>query len=89
MEAIFPDNELDSSWLLALHWARLHRLDFGHEFVLTYGPWGFILRGYNPQTFGLVVLGWTFYTTVFFAALVQLASDSRLMRGSSRSGWRS
>ena len=69
----FPDNELDSSWLLALHWARLHRLDFGHEFVLTYGPWGFILRGYHPQTFGLVVLGWSFYSIVFFAALVQLS----------------
>ena len=69
----FPDNELDSSWLLALHWARLHRLDFGHEFVLTYGPWGFILRGYHPQTFGLVALGWMFFTTVLFAALMQLS----------------
>src|SRR4051812_10249251 len=60
-------DELDSSWFLMLHWARIHRLDFGRDLIFTYGPLGFIHQGYHPDTFGLVVVGWLSYTAVFFA----------------------
>jgi hypothetical protein len=69
-----PKDELDASWYMALHWAHIHGLDFGRDFVFTYGPWGFVFQGYEPSTYKYVVLGWTFLTIAFFAGMLRLAT---------------
>lgn len=71
--AFFFESELESSWILGLHWAWLKGLDFGHDFIFTYGPWGFLFQGYHPDTFRIDALGWTVFTAAFFAGMVQLA----------------
>jgi hypothetical protein len=72
-----PDSELDASWEVVLHWAHAQPLTFGRDLVFTYGPWGFILQGYSPQTFGWVVAGWVLYGATFFTALCVLAHRMR------------
>ncbi|MGD1278330.1 MAG: hypothetical protein ABR964_14050 [Tepidisphaeraceae bacterium] len=68
-----PPDDLDASWLLLLHWAHVHRLAFGKDVVFTFGPWGFILQGYFPETYGFLVGGWALFTIALFGGLVELA----------------
>ncbi len=35
---------LDPSWAMALGWAIQHHIQFGKDFIWTYGPLGFIIR---------------------------------------------
>jgi hypothetical protein len=63
-----PPDDLDASWNAALHWAHVHHVDFGHDFVFTYGPWGFVMLRYLPATFGWVVAAWSFLGLAFFCA---------------------
>jgi hypothetical protein len=69
----YPADQLDASWCMVLHWAYVHHLDFGNQIVFTYGPWGFILQGYDPATFDLAVGGWTLFAAAYFCGLVRLA----------------
>jgi hypothetical protein len=50
---------LDTSWMVMLHDAFLEKAAFGSEFVMTYGPWGFVgTRAFYPGTFGWLVVSW-------------------------------
>jgi hypothetical protein len=63
-----PPDDLDASWVAALHWAHVHGIDFGHDLIFTYGPWGFAMLRYLPATFGAVVGVWAFLSLAFFCA---------------------
>lgn len=69
----FPSGDLDSSWIMALKWAHAHGVDFGHDFIFTFGPWGFAFQGYDPANFGVMIAVWTLFTVAFFAGLVALS----------------
>ena len=50
---------LDTSWMVMLHDAFVGKAAFGSEFVMTYGPWGFVAtRAYFPGTFGWLLVSW-------------------------------
>jgi hypothetical protein len=68
----FSSSLLDASWCLALHWAHVYGVDFGHDFVFTFGPWGFVYAGYMPNTFTLTVLAWSLFAVTFVAGLWEL-----------------
>src|SRR4051812_34608281 len=71
-EPFFAPSEPDSSWMMAMHWAWLNRVDFGHDLLFSYGPWAFACHGYHPQTFALASAVWVFFASVFFAGAVRL-----------------
>jgi hypothetical protein len=73
----FPPGALDISWCMALHWAFVHHVDFGNQFVFTFGPWGFVWQGYHPDTFNLVIAGWSLFSMAFFAGLLSIAHRLR------------
>jgi len=43
-------------------------LQFGHDVVFAYGPWGFLSRGYYPPTHPLSVIVWTILSLAFWRA---------------------
>ena len=63
-----PPLQIDDSWELALHAAFEHHLQFGRDLVFTFGPWGFLYRGYYPPTFPIAVMVWTVLAFVFWWA---------------------
>jgi hypothetical protein len=69
---MFPD-DVDTSWTMALHDAFVQHLQFGTELVFTYGPWGFLARGYHPQTWLPAAVVWSGLALVFMFASWQLA----------------
>ncbi|MGA3065336.1 MAG: hypothetical protein ABSF29_00660 [Tepidisphaeraceae bacterium] len=69
-----PADDLDASWNVALQWAHIHHLDFGHEIVFTYGPWGFVLLRYLPAAFNWTVATWTFLGIAFFTAIWNISA---------------
>jgi len=66
-------DELDASWGMVLHWAHIHRMDFGHQIVFTYGPWGFIFGRWGPETFKWVMCGWALLAMAYFAGIVGIS----------------
>jgi hypothetical protein len=72
---------VDSGWTQALHEAFRVHLQFGHDIVFTYGPWGFITRGYHPATQLLCVAVWTGLSLVFWLATWRLARHLSGNRG--------
>ncbi|HVT88061.1 MAG TPA: DMT family transporter [Tepidisphaeraceae bacterium] len=69
----FPESDVDSSWVMGLHWAWVHKIDFAHDFIFAYGPWGFVLRGSIPETFHLTIFAWWFFSTAMFAGLYRVS----------------
>ncbi len=63
----------DNSWTEALHVAFVQHMQFGTDVVFTYGPWGFLGRGYHPGTYLIAVISWTVLTSVFLIAGWRLA----------------
>jgi hypothetical protein len=63
-----PPINPDGSWELALPTAFEHHLQFGRDLVFTFGPWGFLYRGYYPPTFPIAVMVWTLFAFVFWWA---------------------
>jgi len=61
-------DSLENSWTAALHLAWLNHLQFGSELIFTYGPWGFLARGYHPETFPAAMASWFVLATVFIFA---------------------
>jgi hypothetical protein len=47
---------IDDAWAQALHLAFVNHRQFGREVVFSYGPWGFLSRGYSPETHGIAML---------------------------------
>jgi hypothetical protein len=45
------DTPIDYAWGQALHVAFARHMQFGRDIVFTYGPWGFLARGYYPPTY--------------------------------------
>jgi hypothetical protein len=64
---------LDDDWTQILHVAFARHLQFGTELIFTYGPWGFLARGYHPDTYPVSVIAWIFLALVFAAAGWRLA----------------
>ena len=63
-----PDEGLDASWNIAIHLAYKYNLEFGKDFVFTYGPLG-ILHSRLPISVNLFVylfFDLYFLTTLFF-----------------------
>jgi hypothetical protein len=45
--------DLDQSWASALHVAFANKIQFGKDFIYTYGPYGFLqVNLYFPETYG-------------------------------------
>src|SRR5690348_4283342 len=63
---------LDRSWLGAAHYFFVQRFDFGKDVIANYGPWGILVGGYHPATFGVVVLTWSLLALVFWWSLQSL-----------------
>jgi len=59
---------IDVSWSQALHMAFDRHLQFGRDIVFSYGPWGFLGRGYYPATHLVAVIAWTILSLVFWRA---------------------
>ncbi|HWY30226.1 MAG TPA: hypothetical protein VNX46_05705 [Candidatus Acidoferrum sp.] len=66
-------DNIDIAWTQALHMAFHQHLQFGREVVFTYGPWGFISRGYHPSTHLVSLLLWVGLSVVFWVAGRRLA----------------
>jgi len=73
----FPEHEIDNSWVMVLHWAHAHRVDFGHDMTFTFGPWGFIWAGYSPETFAAQIFAWLVMTGAMLAGLAAVARRMR------------
>ena len=61
-------DRLENSWTQALHLAFVHQLQSGTEIIFTYGPWGFLARGYHPQTYFVAVVAWIILSVIFLCA---------------------
>ena len=75
-------DDIDNAWTQALHVAFSQHWQFGRDIVFTYGPWGFLARGYYPPTYPAAVIAWTILSLVFLWAGWRLAchlSGNRLL----------
>ena len=75
---------IDNAWTQVLHVALSRHWQFGRDIVFTYGPWGFLARGYYPPTYPVSVIAWIILSLVFICAGWRLAchlSDNRLVAG--------
>ena len=64
---------LDDAWAQAMHVAYAQHMQFGRDIVFTYGPWGFLARGYYPPTYLISVVAWVALASVFLCAGWRLA----------------
>ena len=70
----YPKSDgLDDAWTQALHLAFSEHWQFGTAVVFTYGPWGFLARGYYPPTYLIAMMSWTVLSLVFLGASWRLA----------------
>jgi len=68
---------LDPSWIAALHLAQVKGIDFGSDFVWTYGPLGYL-------AFPVAVTGQTLAEAFVFVLLAQVAVCYLLLRCAAR-----
>lgn len=71
-----PGSPLDDSWMEILHFAFLHHLQFGRGLVFTFGPWGFLYGGYQPDTHPVSVVAWLMLAIVFWFGARRMAAIS-------------
>lgn len=64
---------IDNAWTQVLHAAFHQHWQFGRDIVFTYGPWGFLGRGYDPATYPVAVAAWLLLSLVFWWAGWRLA----------------
>ncbi len=64
---------VDDAWAQVMHVAYAQHMQFGRDIVFTYGPWGFLARGYYPPTYLISVVAWAALASVFFCAGWRLA----------------
>ncbi len=77
-------DRLENSWTQALHLAFLHHLQAGTEIIFTYGPWGFLARGYHPQTYPVAVVAWGILSVIFLFAgwrVAKIFSANKFLAG--------
>jgi hypothetical protein len=81
----YPINDgMDNAWSQVRHAAFSQHWQFGKDIVFTYGPWGFLSRGYYPPTYPIAVTAWIILSLGFLVAGWRLArhfSDNRLVAG--------
>lgn len=75
MDDYYPSQTVDDAWSLVLHKAYEKHWQFGQDIVFTYGPWGFLGRGYDPLTYPVCVGSWLALAIVFVWAGWRLASS--------------
>jgi hypothetical protein len=68
-------DDLDCAWVQVLHDAFARHLQFGRDIVFTYGPWGFLARGYYPATYPVAVIVWCLLSVAFVVAARRLARN--------------
>ena len=66
-------DDIDNAWTQALHIAFFRNFQFGRDFVFTYGPWGFISRGYHPSTHWVSMVVWIGLSVIFWRAAGRVA----------------
>ncbi len=71
-----PPDGLDRAWELALHVAFLRELAFGRDLIFSFGPWGFLWRGYHPSTYAMTIFGWAFFSFVFVESLWRISTKT-------------
>jgi hypothetical protein len=59
---------VDDNWTQILHVAFAQHMQFGRDIVFTFGPWGFLARGYYPPTYLISVGSWLILSVVFICA---------------------
>jgi hypothetical protein len=64
---------VDDAWAQVMHVAYAQHMQFGRDIVFTYGPWGFLARGYYPPTYPVSVMAWLVLSLVFIWAGWRLA----------------
>jgi hypothetical protein len=64
---------VDNAWGQVMHVAFAQHMQFGRNIVFTYGPWGFLARGYYPPTYLTSVAAWVALFMVFTCAGWRLA----------------
>lgn len=67
------NEDIDNAWTQVLHVAFHRHWQFGRDIVFTYGPWGFLGRGYDPATYPVAVIAWLLLSLVFWWAGWRLA----------------
>jgi hypothetical protein len=67
------NDSIDNDWAQVLHVAFAQHLQFGRDIIFTYGPWGFLAKGYHPSTYYLSVLVWGILSLAFWQGSWQLA----------------
>jgi hypothetical protein len=76
-----PAIGLDPSWLMALGWAVQHHIQFGKDFIWTYGPLGFLASPLFYQAHILWFLSFIFIwiiSLLFILIILVLYSDSKI-----------
>ena len=82
-----PTDPLDSSWHWALYQAAQQHLQFGSQFVFTFGPWGFLNfpNHAENETLWLLATGTKWIAELLFLLLVgSMAWHSTRLRRASR-----
>ena len=64
---------IDNAWTQVLHVVFSRHWQFGRDIVFTYGPWGFLAKGYYPPTYPVSVIAWMILSLVFLCAGWRLA----------------
>ena len=76
-----PAIGLDPSWVMALGWAVQHHIQFGKDFIWTYGPLGFLASPLFYQAHILWFLSFIFIwiiSLLFILIILVLYSDSKI-----------
>lgn len=69
--------DLDFGWALALHRAFSSDWQFGRDIVFSFGPWGFLASGYNPETYLVSATIWFVFSIVWVVASWRLVMSFR------------
>ncbi|MGB5710401.1 MAG: hypothetical protein WBM44_05775 [Waterburya sp.] len=76
--------DLDQSWMIALHIAAAAQIQFGTDFIYTYGPYGFLHPDtYHPETVSLAFTLRLLIAVAVWAGLFKLVRDCLARRDGS------
>ncbi|HEY0793628.1 MAG TPA: hypothetical protein VGD78_21385 [Chthoniobacterales bacterium] len=71
---VFPRPGLDPAWAYAMNEAVAHRMQFGRDIIVTFGPYAAVYtRQYNPATDHLMLIGDALVALALAAGSVALA----------------
>lgn len=68
---VMPTDGQEASWALASEYAFRHHLEYGTQFIFTYGPFAFLsTRLFQPSTFPFVIVGDVLLGLVYLSPLI-------------------